>query len=65
MEKLINKYEENLSILLKKYNVDEIMKIDDIQDRTRARDFRDFIEELKELHLFAVSSSRRGGMCMS
>jgi hypothetical protein len=64
MEKLINKYEENLSILLKKYNVDDIMKIDDIQDRTRARDFRDFIEELKELHLFTVSSSRHGGMCM-
>jgi hypothetical protein len=27
MEKLINKYEENLSQLLKKHNVDEIMKI--------------------------------------
>lgn len=64
MEKLIKKYEENLSQLLMKHNVDDIMKIDNIQDRTRARDFRDFIEELKELHLFDVSNSRRGGMCM-
>lgn len=59
MKELIEKYENKLSELLKKYNVDEIMKIDDLKDRTRARDFRDFIEELTETYLH-----RRGGMCM-
>lgn len=49
MEELIKKYEKNLSQLLTDYSADDIMKIDNLYDRRRARDFRDFIEELKEL----------------
>ncbi len=62
MKNLIEKYKRMLKFILEKHGTEEIMKITDAQERTTARQYRNFIEDLEEQIM--IEESRRGGIVM-